>query len=153
MHNVVLALLFIVQAAALPSASPLPLHITIDAAALQGVRVQSIDATGEHSGSARYTGVSLRDVLTKFGVPTGHEVSGKLMQTIVVVSAADGYRVAFSLAELDPSFTDRTILIADRRGGQLLPAREGPYRLIVPGDKREGRWIRQVTDVEVKGAT
>lgn len=151
MHSYLLAFALLAQTA-VATPPTLPLHIPVDAAALHGLSAQSIEATGEHSGTARYSGVSLRDLLTKFGVAQGHDVSGKAMQTIVIVGASDGYKVVFSLAELDPSFTDRIVLIADRRNGQMLPSREGPYRLIVPSEKREGRWVRQVTDVEVKGA-
>jgi hypothetical protein len=137
----------------MPAAAPaLPLHITIDATTLRGLPVQTLDAAGEHAGTAHYSGVSLRDLLTRAGIPTGHDLNGKGMQTIVVIDASDGYRVAFSLSELDPSFTDRIVLIADHRDGALLPAREGPYRLVVPGEKREGRWVRGVTGIDVEAA-
>jgi hypothetical protein len=48
-----------------------------------------------------------------------------------------------------PAFSDRVILLADRRDGKPLDNREGPLRLIVPGDKRHARWIRGVTTLEV----
>ena len=70
------------------------------------------------------------------------------LATYVVVGAADHYRALFALAELDPGFTDRVVLIADSRDGQALGANAGPYQLIVPGDKREARWVRHVTDVD-----
>jgi len=50
----------------------------------------------------------------------------------------------FALPELDPAFSDRIILLADRRDGKLLAGKEGPLRVIVPGEKRHARWIRQV---------
>ena len=64
-----------------------------------------------------------------------------------VVSArklADKYRIVFSLPEIDPTFTDRVILLATRRDGKPLSEQEGPLRLIVPDDKRPARWVRQV---------
>jgi DMSO/TMAO reductase YedYZ molybdopterin-dependent catalytic subunit len=67
--------------------------------------------------------------------------------TYVVVDAADGYRAVFALAELDPAQTDRVILLADRKDGQPLPAAEGPLRVVVPGEKRPARWVRQVKAV------
>ena len=54
----------------------------------------------------------------------------------VLVEATDGYRAVFSLAELDPELTDRVILLADTKDSQPLPPREGPFRIIVPGEKR-----------------
>ena len=50
----------------------------------------------------------------------------------LLVEAADDYRVVFALPELDPAFTERVILLADRRDGQPLAAAEGPLRLVVP---------------------
>ena len=62
------------------------------------------------------------------------------------------YRVVFSLAELATAFTDRVVLIADSRDGAALSAHEGPFRLVVPGEKREARWVRQVTAIDVEDA-
>jgi hypothetical protein len=58
----------------------------------------------------------------------------------VTVEVTDGYRAVFSLAELDPELTDRIVLLADTKDGQPLPPREGPLRIIVPGenDRRAG---------------
>jgi hypothetical protein len=51
--------------------------------------------------------------------------------------------------ELAPSFTDRTILLADRRDGKPLSDREGPLQVIVPGEKKHARWVRQVVRLVV----
>ena len=72
-----------------------------------------------------------------------------IVTSTVLVEAVDGYRVVFSLAELDPTLTDRVILLADTKDGQPLPSREGPFRIIVPGDKLPARWVRQVKSVTV----
>ncbi|MGE3541290.1 MAG: hypothetical protein AB7N91_28130 [Candidatus Tectimicrobiota bacterium] len=61
-----------------------------------------------------------------------------------MIEAADGYRVVFALPELDPAFTERLVLLAEQRDGQPLAATEGPLRLVVPGEKRQARWVRQV---------
>jgi hypothetical protein len=37
---------------------------------------------------------------------------------MLVVSAADGYKVAFALAEVDSDFVVREIVLADKRGWQ-----------------------------------
>lgn len=67
----------------------------------------------------------------------------------VIATAPDGYRVLFSLTEFDAAFNDRAVLLADRRNGKPLDSREGPLRLIVAGDERHARWIREVTSLEV----
>jgi hypothetical protein len=67
------------------------------------------------------------------------------MTEVLLVEAADGYRVAFALAEVDPAFSERDIILADKRDGKPLDAKEGPLRIVAPGDKRPARWVRQVT--------
>ena len=66
------------------------------------------------------------------------------MALYLLVEAADGYRVVFALPELDPAFTERVVLLADHRDGQPLTPAEGPLRLVVPDEKRQARWVRQV---------
>jgi hypothetical protein len=136
--------------AASASAAALPVHVAIGAATFREFARQTVMATDEHGITASYGGVALRDVLTKAGVPAGQAIRGPVMLDVVVVGASDGYRVVFALPELDPAFTDRVVIIADTRDGAPLPAREGPYQLIVPGDKRPARWVRQVTGLDVE---
>jgi DMSO/TMAO reductase YedYZ molybdopterin-dependent catalytic subunit len=102
-----------------------------------------------HHVSGRYSGVALTDVLALGGGPPSDSSRGRALTTYVLVEAADGYRVIFSLAELDGGFTDRVVLLADRVNGQPLPASEGPFRLIVPGEKRPARWARQVVRISL----
>jgi hypothetical protein len=102
-----------------------------------------------HEVSGRFSGVALTDLLALVNAPLGDSLRGRSLATYVVVEAADGYRVLFSIAELDARFTDRVVLLADRKDGQPLPASEGPYRLIVPGEKRPARWERQVVRVSL----
>jgi hypothetical protein len=68
------------------------------------------------------------------------------------VKETDAYRVVFALPELDPAFTDQMILLADRRDDKPLPSNEGPWRIVVPNEKRQGRWVRQVVAITIKRA-
>jgi len=89
----------------------------------------------DHDGKTNeYTGVRLRDVLTQAGIVTGMALRGKDMADYVVVDAADGYRVVFSLAELDPDIANTQVIIAESMNGQPLGPKEGPLRLVVPED-------------------
>jgi hypothetical protein len=106
----------------------------------------------EYPGEARYEGVALADVLQQAGVPMGDSLSGPRLAQYVVVEAEDGYRVVFALAELDQSFTDREVLLANRRNGEFLLEDDGPFRIIVPGEKRHARWVRQATRIIVSTA-
>ena len=116
-------------------------------------RLRRIDTVvAAHNVQGRYSGVPLADLLTLVHAPVGDSLRGPARATYVVVQAADGYRVVFALAEIDHGFTDRIALLADQKDGSPLSAAEGPYRLIVPGEKRPARWARQVGRIELRTA-
>jgi hypothetical protein len=71
------------------------------------------------------------------------------MALCLLVQAADEYRVVFALPELDPAFTDKQIVLAFLKDGKALDGREGPYRLVIPDEKRMARWARQVTTLKI----
>ena len=74
----------------------------------------------------------------------------EMVAITVLVDGTDGYRAVFALPELAPDFANRVILLADTKDGQPLPPREGPFRVVVPGEKRPARWVRQVVAVTVR---
>jgi hypothetical protein len=105
--------------------------------------------TGASDTSATFTGVSLKAVLEKAGVSLGESLRGKRLASCVLVEAADGYRVVFALPEIDSAFTEKQIVLAFLRNGKPLDEKEGPYRIVVPDEKRMARWIRQVTTLKI----
>jgi DMSO/TMAO reductase YedYZ molybdopterin-dependent catalytic subunit len=96
-----------------------------------------------------YEGVWLHEILKKAGVPQGSELRGKALTTYVLAEAQDGYQVVFSLGELDPSFIDNQILLADTANGKALFGAQGRFRLVVPKDKPGARSVRMLTKLEV----
>ena len=96
-----------------------------------------------------YDGVWLHEVLKRAGVPQGSELRGKALSSYVLAQAQDGYQVVFSLGELDPSFIDNEILLADTANGKPLFGAQGRFRLVVPKDKPGGRSVRMLTKLEV----
>jgi hypothetical protein len=70
------------------------------------------------------------------------------MADVIEVGAADGYHVALALAEADSLMRgEDQVFLADRCAGAPMPAPEGPFRLVVVGDKRPARSARQVTSI------
>jgi DMSO/TMAO reductase YedYZ molybdopterin-dependent catalytic subunit len=107
----------------------------------------------DHSGKeSEFEGVPLDEALKQAGVKFGEGLRGKNLELYLVVEAADGYRAVFALPELDPAYTDKTILLADKRDGKAMDAKEGPLRIVVPDEKRHARWVRQVTGLVIKRA-
>jgi len=94
--------------------------------------------------------LSTTEILKLARGPTGEKLRGKGLLLYLLVETADGYRVVFALPELDLVFTDQTIILADRRDGKPLSEQEGPLRVVVPGEKRQGRWVRQVVTLTIR---
>jgi hypothetical protein len=105
--------------------------------------------TGASDSTTTFEGVPLKVVLEKAGVAFGEALKGPRLSLCLLVEAADGYRVVFALPEIDPAFTEKTILLAFLRNGKPLDDREGPYRIVIPDEKRMARWVRQVTTLKV----
>ena len=108
----------------------------------------------DHDGQEHnYTGVSVAALLVRAGAPMGTQLKGKALASYLLAEATDGYRVVFALPELDSVFTKQVIFVADRRDGQPLPAEQGPYRIVVPQETKQARWVRQLTVLKIKSAT
>jgi hypothetical protein len=78
------------------------------------------------------------------------------MTLVVLAEAADGYTVAFSLAEIDPQFGDRTAIVASSRNREALVERDGPLQIVLPDDEFHARWVRQLVRlrlVQLPGGT
>jgi hypothetical protein len=144
---------------ALPQTQRAPDSLVVEVAGRVTV-VRAADLAGLPRDTARtsihggpvltYTGVKLTDVLRRVGIATD-SLRGPALVTRVVVEAADGYRVVFSLPELAPSFGERRVLLVDQLDGHPLPANEGPWRLASAGDAGEhARWVRQVVAIRVR---
>lgn len=116
------------------------------------LRRQSVKATGHDKKESNYEGVAITEVLQQAGIKFGKDFHGKALAMYLVAEGADGYQAIFSLTEFDSSYTDRVILLAERRDNELLPANEGPLQIIVPDEKRHGRWVRQVKTLIVSKA-
>ena len=135
-------------AAKLEIAGDIPQPLTLASADLAKMPRVSV-AWSERGPKVNYQGVSLYEVLKRAGAPVDKQLSGKALASYVLAEASDGYQATFALAEIDPSFTDNQILIADTADGQPLPESQGPFRLIVPGDKKGARAIRMLTRLTV----
>jgi len=101
----------------------------------------------DHDGNIHvYSGVPLLSILDSAGAATGKQLHGKNMVKYLLVKCADGYQVLFSLPEVDSSFTNRKIILADASDGKPLPGKTGPFRIVVEGDKKQARSAFQVQE-------
>jgi hypothetical protein len=94
---------------------------------------------------ARYTGALLWSVLDSAEM-LGGDRRARLHRTIMV-TGRDGYTAVLALAEIDPEFEGKQVLLAYRRDGQ--PIEGHALRLVVPGDRHGGRSVRDVVRIDI----
>ncbi|WP_229253786.1 molybdopterin-dependent oxidoreductase [Dyadobacter sp. NIV53] len=123
--------------------------LTLKKEDLAGYKQLSHKVKDRDNKEHEFKGVALSEIMEKAGVTTGSKLRGENLAKYVIISAADGYEVVYSLPEIDPEFTDQVILLAIEKDGQPLPNGEGPFRMIVPNDKKQARWIREVRSIKI----
>jgi DMSO/TMAO reductase YedYZ molybdopterin-dependent catalytic subunit len=126
--------------------------LTLSAADLASMPRTTAVARDKQGVEHSFSGVSLADIFKEAGVTSGRQLRGENLAKYVLVTCADNYQVVFSLAELDSSFTDRVVILADQMEGKPLAPGVGPFRIIVPGEKKPARNCFQVTAIAIKFA-
>lgn len=124
--------------------------IVVTVADLKSMPRKTLSGVNPHKKKTEvYEGVLLEELLRKTGAPHGEQLRGPLMASYVVAEAEDGYRVVFSLAELDSGFLDSEVLVADTLDGSPLGPKQGPFKLVAPHEKRPARWVRMLKSIMV----
>lgn len=108
-----------------------------------------IKASDKDGAKHTFKGVRLFDILDSAGVAVGKQLRGENLAKYVLIKAQEGYEVIFALPEIDPEFTSQIILLAYEVDGKALPEGEGPFRMVVPNDKKHARWIRKITTIKI----
>jgi len=137
-------------------------YITVEGEVTQSLKLYQSDLEkmsrvtvrfkGHDSIAHFYTGVPVIEILNRAGVTMGKQLRGKNLAKFLLVSAADGYQVVFSLAELDTSFNEKEIILADKMNDKPIPVDTGPFQLIVPGEKKPARSCREVVSFIIRSA-
>jgi ABC-type molybdate transport system substrate-binding protein len=117
----------------------------LDAARLGGLAAMTQTVALEHGGEATWRGPSLWDVLADAGAVDAKKPA-EAVRLVVRVTGADGYVAAFALGEVSPEFAGKPLELALERDGKALAL----PRLVVPGEKRAGRSVRDVVRIEVQ---
>lgn len=125
-----------------------PRVVPLDEATLARLPRESVKASA-HGQDLDCEGIALANLLRATGAMPADPLRGTQLTRYLLVTARDGYRAIYSLAELDPSLSDRRVLLVDRCSGKPLDAEDGPLRLVAPGDARPARWVRQVKSLTV----
>jgi molybdate transport system substrate-binding protein len=102
--------------------------------------------TGHGEQQNDWSGPLLWDVLVASGAVDPAKPAEQV-HLVVHVTGADGYIAAIALAEIAPQFANRPIQVADQINSASLP--DHALRLIVPGDRRGGRSVRDVVRIDI----
>jgi hypothetical protein len=114
---------------------------------LQSLAAEELTVEVVQGGAPRqatYRGVPLHALLLATGLEIGPPQPGDPLRLYVVVTGTDGYQVVVAWGEIDPGFEGKNVLVAYQRDGQLLGEGQGMAQLVVPGDQRAGRFVRNV---------
>jgi DMSO/TMAO reductase YedYZ molybdopterin-dependent catalytic subunit len=128
--------------------------LVLTAVDLKKMPRKTLSVVNPHDKKAEnYEGVLLEELLRRAGVPQGEQMRGSSMATYVLADAEDGYRVVFSLAELDSGILESEVIVADTMDGAPLAAKEGPFKIVAPHEKRPARWVRMLKSITVVRAS
>jgi len=125
-----------------------PQKLTVDA--LHKFPAERVDVsfqTAHGMEKSSYTGVLLWTLLGQAGGIDDPAKGAELRHTISI-TGRDGYLVVISTGEIAPDFDGKPAMIAYERDGQDLGATG--LRIVMPGDKHGGRYVRDVAEIEVK---
>lgn len=92
----------------------------------------------------QFRGPLLWSVLRRTGLLADDPPKAQERQ-VLAVRGADGYQVVVALAELSPDFEGKRVVLAEAADGR--PLAPGHWRIVLPGDRRGGRSVHDVTDI------
>jgi hypothetical protein len=102
-----------------------------------------------HGDSFTFEGSDLRHVLRTAGIAPVDSLSRSQLRRVVVFIGADDYSALIALSDLDATIGGRRAILVDREDGQALPPNRAPRRIIIEGDHRPTRWVRQLVRIDV----
>lgn len=125
-----------------------PQQFTLDALRALPSRDVQVSFETEHGDrQERYKGVLLWALLDQAG-GLDDATKGAVLRHVIKVTGRDGYVVVLSTGEVAPDFGGKPALVAYQHDDAAPGA--GGFRLVMPGDKRGGRYVRDVVAIDVE---
>jgi DMSO/TMAO reductase YedYZ molybdopterin-dependent catalytic subunit len=123
--------------------------LPFDRAALKGMDQAEVRIS-EEGKTVVYAGVPMAAILAKNAKDSGTMAGLRaLSDAVLLVRGADGYQAAVSAAAVAMDTKGERFLLAISRDGKPLGESQGPVRLIVPGDPKHARWVRDVVAIRL----
>ena len=121
-----------------------------DLQAMPSSRLEVTFVSGTAPVSDTYRGVLLADLLARAVVNVDASVKNDILSKYVVVYGSDCYRVVIPVGDVLADFGGEPILVAYANSAGLL-TNDGMARLVVPGDKKGGRYVSNIARIEIHG--
>jgi len=110
----------------------------------------TLTAFNEHAkANQTYSGVPVIALLKSLGVPD--KPHGKDLRLYLLAEGADGYGAVFAVAEVNPDIHAESAIVADSMDGKPL-GDDGAFKLVLEGEKRPARWVRNLATIKVRSA-
>jgi PEP-CTERM motif len=125
-----------------------------DLQALPAITQTATFLAGNSPQTHTYTGASLWGVLDTAGIVVNSN-KNDVLSRYVLATGSDGYKVVFSLGELNPNFGNRPDLAAYSElinGAPTLLGSDGFARVTAPGDVKGGRYVSNLVDLDVRSS-
>ena len=122
--------------------------------ALPAITQTDVFLAGATPQTHTYTGASLWGVLDASGIVVNAN-KNDVLDRYVLATGSDGYKVVFSLGELNPNFGNRPDLLAYSElvnGTPTLLGADGFARVTAPGDVKGGRYVSNLVDLDVRSS-
>jgi hypothetical protein len=122
---------------------------TFTAAELKAMTQTTLTAKNGHNGMEEtYVGVSVGELLAKCGFAFDNKTAKRVYHSYVRAEGTDGYWVLFSASELMPVLRETGSIVALGVDGKGL-GDEGEFKIVIAGEKRPARWVRNLNSLTV----
>jgi hypothetical protein len=122
---------------------------TLSVAELGALPQSEVTVTEKEGAKVVFRGPTLRSLVNLVGSAHRSRVPRPQHAARDLATATDGYRAAYMLAEVDEGFGNKNAILAISQDGAELPAKDGPFRVVMPGEEHRARWIRMVKSLSL----
>ncbi|NJR12447.1 molybdate ABC transporter substrate-binding protein [bacterium] len=131
-----------------------PLTLTVDdlKANFASQTVTVTFQNGEDTLSATFTGVPVWQILSAAQPNLNADVPNDHLSQYLVITGSDGTQSVIAWGEIDPDVGNALILLVYEQDGSPITDVQGPLRLVVPDDARDGRSVRGVVNISLRDA-
>jgi hypothetical protein len=122
---------------------------TLTPAELAAMPQKTVTVHNEHTKTDEtYTGVSLGDLLGKYGLPVDKSTHQKMLHSYITAEGTDKYWVLYSMTETESSEHNAEVVIATNMSGKPL-GDDGQLKFVSTADKKPERWVRNLSVITV----